>query len=84
MKDTDIPIPISAHTRYIIQLLLGPESNTQKQLEELDVTLTVKPEAMDVSEELLAKISADAYEKIDTAVALIDLQLAPVSVSLLL
>lgn len=39
---------------------------------------------MDVSEELHAKISADAYEKIDTAVALIDLQLAPVSVSLLL
>ncbi|KAG6491313.1 extensin-like [Zingiber officinale] len=98
LKETDIPIPISAHPGYnVIQLLLGPESNTQKRLEEEtgtkirvygtkkdtrdkhEVTYSVKTEALDAYEELHVKISADTYEKIDTAVALLELLLTPVS-----
>ena len=51
---------------------------------QLEITHSDKSEAVDAYEELHVNISADTYEKVDTAVALIELLFTPVSVSLLL
>ncbi|THU48991.1 hypothetical protein C4D60_Mb06t04860 [Musa balbisiana] len=98
LKEADIPIPIKVHPGYnFVGLLLGPESNTQKRLEEEtgakvrvygtkkdtgekhEITHSDKSEAADAYEELHVNISADTYEKVDTAVALIELLFTPVS-----
>ncbi|XP_008803653.2 proline-rich protein 36-like isoform X2 [Phoenix dactylifera] len=98
LKEAKVPIPIKAYPGYnFIGLLLGPESNTQKRLEEetgakisvygakkdtgekRQITQSDLPEAQGAYEELYVNVSADTYEKVDAAVALIELLLTPVS-----
>ncbi|XP_010940320.1 uncharacterized protein [Elaeis guineensis] len=98
LKEAKVPIPIKAYPGYnFTVLLLGPESNTQKRLEEetgakIQVYGTKKdtgekheimqsdiPEAQGAYEELYVNVSADTFEKVDAAVALIELLLTPVS-----
>ncbi|XP_039852388.1 splicing factor-like protein 1 isoform X2 [Panicum virgatum] len=82
----------------IIGVLIGPESNTQKQLHEetgavIQVYGTKKINGkmteihyQDINEipaayeDLHINVSADSYDKVDAAVALIELLLSPVSV----
>ncbi|CAN6279876.1 unnamed protein product [Urochloa humidicola] len=99
LKETKIPLPAEAHPgHYIIGVLIGPDSNTQKRLHEetgavIQVYGTNKisgekseihhqdiNEARAAYEDLYINVSADSYDKIDAAVALIELLLAPVSV----
>lgn len=98
LKESNVPIPIKSYPGYnFIGLLLGPESNTQRRLEEetgakvrvygtklglmekREITKSDISEAKDVYEDLYVHVSADTYEKVDTAVALIELLLTPVS-----
>ncbi|KAK8947395.1 hypothetical protein KSP39_PZI006562 [Platanthera zijinensis] len=98
LKESKVPIPIKSYSGYnFIGLLIGPESNTQKRLEEetgakvrvygiksglaekREITKSDISEAQDVYEDLYVHVSADTYEKVDTAVALIELLLTPVS-----
>ncbi|XP_062191758.1 branchpoint-bridging protein-like [Phragmites australis] len=99
LKETKIPLPAKAHQGYnIIGVLIGPESNTQKRLQEetgaiIRVYGTRKingekseihypeiDEAQAAYEDLHINVSADSYDKVDAAVALIELLLTPVSV----
>ncbi|KAH7653349.1 splicing factor 1 protein [Dioscorea alata] len=101
LKEAKVPIPNKAYLPYdFISLLLGPQSNTQKRLEQETgatihvcgtkyatgekhlITQSEIKEAQDSFEDLHVSISADTYEKIDAAVALIELLLTPVSGSL--
>lgn len=98
LKESKVPIPIKSYSGYnFIGLLLGPESNTQKRLEEetgakvrvygtksgstekREITKSDISEAQVAYEDLYVHLSADTYEKVDTAVALIELLLTPVS-----
>ncbi|KAG0453050.1 hypothetical protein HPP92_025714 [Vanilla planifolia] len=98
LKESKVPIPIKTHPSHnFIGLLLGPESNTQKRLEEetgakvrvygtnldskveREITKSDVNEALDAYGELYVHVSGDTYEKVDAAVALIELLLTPVS-----
>ncbi|XP_010935503.1 uncharacterized protein [Elaeis guineensis] len=98
LKEAKVPIPIKAYPGYnFIGLLLGPENNMQKRLEEEtgaeisvygakkdarekhQITQSDLPEAQGAYEELYVNVSADTYEKVDAAIALIELLLTPVS-----
>ncbi|KAG1361172.1 putative basic proline-rich protein [Cocos nucifera] len=98
LKKAKVPILIKAYPGCnFIGLLLGPESNTQKRLEEEtgakisvygakkdagekhQITQSDLPEAQGAYEELYVNVSADTHEKVDAAVALIELLLSPVS-----
>ncbi|KQJ94735.1 atrophin-1 isoform X2 [Brachypodium distachyon] len=100
LKETKIPLPTKAHPgQNIIGVLLGPERNTQKRLQEetgakVRVYGTKKSngekgevrqsdihEAQAAYEDLYIHVSADSYDKVDAAVALIELLLTPVSVN---
>uniref|UniRef100_A0A0A9H3D7 K Homology domain-containing protein n=1 Tax=Arundo donax TaxID=35708 RepID=A0A0A9H3D7_ARUDO len=99
LKETKIPLPAKAHQGpNVIGVLIGPESNTQKRLQEetgaiIRVYGTKKingekseihhpeiDEAEAAYEDLHINVSADSYDKVDAAVALIELLLTPVSV----
>ncbi|XP_072968127.1 uncharacterized protein [Typha angustifolia] len=98
LKEAKVPIPIKTYPGYnFIGILLGPESNTQKRLEEetgskvrvhgtkkatgekREITHSDIHEAQDAYEDLYIIVSADTYEKVDAAVALLELLLTPVS-----
>ncbi|KAK3120774.1 hypothetical protein QOZ80_8BG0641610 [Eleusine coracana subsp. coracana] len=100
LKETKIPLQVKAHSGHsVIGVLIGPESNTQKRLQEetgaiIRVYGTKKidgekneichgdmDEAQAAYEDLHVNVSADSYDKVDAAVALIDLLLAPISVN---
>nr|CAD1830692.1 unnamed protein product [Ananas comosus var. bracteatus] len=97
LKETKVPIPVKAYQGYnLIGLLLGPESNTQKRLEEetgakirvhgtkkatgekREITQSDINEAQSAYDDLYINVAADTYEKVDAAVALIELLLTPV------
>lgn len=101
LKEAKVPIPLKAYPGYnFIGLLLGPESNTQKRLEEetgakirvqctkagtgekKEITLSDGNDVQADCEELYVHISAETFEKVDAAVALIELLVTPVSGSL--
>ncbi|KAJ0974374.1 hypothetical protein J5N97_016339 [Dioscorea zingiberensis] len=101
LKEAKVPIPVKAYSGYnFINLLLGPQSNTQKRLEQETgatihvcgtksgtgekhvITQSEIKEAQDSFKDLYVSVLADTYEKIDAAVALIELLLTPVSGSL--
>ncbi|PKA58736.1 KH domain-containing protein [Apostasia shenzhenica] len=98
LKESKVPVPVKTYPGYnFISLLLGPESNTQKRLEEetgarvrlygtkagmvekREMTKSDINEGPDVYEGLYVLVSADTYDKVDTAVSLIELLLTPVS-----
>ncbi|XP_062195567.1 extensin-like isoform X2 [Phragmites australis] len=100
LKETKIPLPAKAHPGHnVIGVLIGPESNTQKRLQEEtgaiirvygtkkmneeknEIRHTDIDEAQAAYEDLYISVSADSYDKVDAAVALIELLLAPVSVN---
>ncbi|XP_077236295.1 RNA-binding KH domain-containing protein isoform X2 [Tasmannia lanceolata] len=94
LKEARVPIPLKAYPGYnFIGLILGPESNTQKRLEEetgakiqvhgtkMEITQADGDEAQVSYEELYVHVSADTFEKVDAAVALIELLVTPVSVN---
>lgn len=96
-KEAKIYIPVEYPGYNFVGLILGPEGNTQKRLEEETGTkITIKGGMGDakeakiqnvdlaekkvetVNEDLHVHISADTYEKIDAAIALLDLLMTPV------
>ncbi|KAI0510162.1 hypothetical protein KFK09_010762 [Dendrobium nobile] len=98
MKESKVLIPIRTYPGYnFVGLLLGPESNTQKRLEEetgakvrvygtksgfgekSEITKSDISDAHEAYDDLHVHVSADTYEKVDAAVALIELLLTPVS-----
>ncbi|XP_020583132.1 proline-rich extensin-like protein EPR1 isoform X2 [Phalaenopsis equestris] len=98
LKESKVLIPFKTYPGYnFVGLLLGPESNTQKRLEEetgakvrvygiksglgekREITKSDISEAPDAYDDIYVLVSADTYEKVDTAVALIELLLTPVS-----
>lgn len=98
LKVGKVPIPVKEYPGYnFIGLLLGPESNTQKRLEEetgakirvygiqanakekRELTQSDIVEAQCSYEDLYVNVTADTYEKVDAAVALIELLVTPVS-----
>ncbi|KAL6659618.1 hypothetical protein ACP70R_003658 [Stipagrostis hirtigluma subsp. patula] len=100
LRETTIPLPVKADTRQnIIGVLIGPESNTQKRLQEetgakirvygttkidgekIEIRHSDINEVQSAYEDLHINVSADSYDKVDAAVALIDLLLAPVTVN---
>uniref|UniRef100_A0A3B6TGE6 K Homology domain-containing protein n=1 Tax=Triticum aestivum TaxID=4565 RepID=A0A3B6TGE6_WHEAT len=100
LKETKIPLPTEAHPgQNIIGILIGPERNTQKRLQEetgakIRVYGTKKGsgekaevrqpdihEAQAAYEDIYIHVSADSYDKVDAAVALIEMLLTPVSVN---
>ncbi|XBI01103.1 hypothetical protein VPH35_129949 [Triticum aestivum] len=100
LKETKIPLPTEAHPgQNIIGILIGPERNTQKRLQEetgakIRVYGTKKGsgekaevrqpdihEAQAAYGDIYIHVSADSYDKVDAAVALIEMLLTPVSVN---
>ncbi|KAL6856994.1 hypothetical protein ACP4OV_018376 [Aristida adscensionis] len=100
LRETKIPLPAKAHPGHsIIGILIGPESNTQKRLQEetgakirvygtkkingekIEIRHPDINEAQSTYEDLYINVLADSYDKVDAAVALIELLLAPVSVN---
>lgn len=100
LKETKIPLPTEAHPgQNIIGVLIGPERNTQKRLQEetgakIRVYGTKKGsgekaevrqpdihEAQAAYEDIYIQVTADSYDKVDAAVALIEMLLTPVSVN---
>ncbi|KAF0899540.1 hypothetical protein E2562_020747 [Oryza meyeriana var. granulata] len=100
LKETKIPLPTKGHPGHnIIGVLLGPESNAQKRLQEetgakirvygikrtdgekSEIRQPDVDEARDAYEDLYINVSADSYDKVDAAIALIELLLTPVSVN---
>ncbi|KAJ1266742.1 hypothetical protein BS78_07G001300 [Paspalum vaginatum] len=80
LKETKIPLPAEAHPGHnIIGVFIGPESDTQKRLHESEIRHQDINAAQVAYEDLHINVSADSYDKIDAAVALIELLLAPVS-----
>ncbi|KAL0918407.1 hypothetical protein M5K25_010413 [Dendrobium thyrsiflorum] len=98
MKESKVLIPIRTYPgNNFVGLLLGPESNTQKRLEEetgakvrvygtksgfgekSEITKSDISDAQEAYDDLYVHVSADTYEKVDAAVALIELLLTPVS-----
>ncbi|XP_058108524.1 proline-rich extensin-like protein EPR1 isoform X2 [Magnolia sinica] len=98
LKEAKVPIPLKTYPGYnFIGLILGPESNTQKRLEEetgakicvhgtkadtgekREITLSDADEAQGAYEELYVHVSADTFQKVDAAVALVELLVTPVS-----
>ncbi|KAK1326829.1 hypothetical protein QJS10_CPA01g00116 [Acorus calamus] len=75
LKEAKVPIPIKAYPGCnFIGLILGSESSAQKRLENLD-----SEESQGAFEDIYVNISADTFEKVDAAVALIELLVTPVS-----
>lgn len=100
LKETKIPLPTEAHPgQNIIGVLIGPERNTQKRLQEetgakirvygtkkgsgekAEVRQPDVHEAQAAYEDIYIHVSADSYDKVDAAVALIEMLLTPVSVN---
>ncbi|XP_043692055.1 extensin isoform X2 [Telopea speciosissima] len=82
LKEAVVPIPLKAYPRFnFIGLLLGSGRNTLKRLEEAEITRADGDEVQNAYEELYVHVSADTYEKVDAAVALIELLVKPVSVN---
>jgi len=100
LKETKIPLPTEAHPgQNIIGVLIGPERNTQKRLQEetgakirvygtkkgngekAEVRQSDIHEAQAAYEDLYIHVSADSYDKVDSAAALIELLLTPVTVN---
>ncbi|KAM0887248.1 hypothetical protein ACQ4PT_029192 [Festuca glaucescens] len=100
LKETKIPLPTEAHPgQNIIGVLIGPERNTQKRLQEetgakirvygtkkgngekAEVRQSDIHEARAAYKDLYIHVSADSYDKVDAAAALIELLLTPVSVN---
>ncbi|KAL4195950.1 hypothetical protein AMTRI_Chr04g243640 [Amborella trichopoda] len=98
LREAKVPIPLKAYPGYnFIGLILGPESNTQKRLEEeteakvrihgikadtgekIEISQLEGNEDQSVYGDLYVHVSADTYEKVDAAVALIELLVTPVS-----
>ncbi|GFZ12969.1 RNA-binding KH domain-containing protein [Actinidia rufa] len=82
LKEAKVPVPIKQYPGYnFIGLIFGPASDTQKRLEKAEISKTDGNETHGAYEELYVQISADTYEKVDAAVALIELLVTPVSVN---
>ncbi|XP_042514943.1 extensin isoform X2 [Macadamia integrifolia] len=82
LKEAVVPIPLKAHPGFnFIGLLLGSGRNTLKRLEEAEITRADGDEVQNAYEELYVHVSADTHEKVDAAVALIELLVRPVSVN---
>lgn len=100
LKEAKVPIPLKAYPGYnFINLILGPESNMQRRLEEetgakvrihgskadtgekKEITRSQGDEDQATYAELYVHISADTFEKVDAAVALIELLVTPISAS---
>ncbi|KAE9462321.1 hypothetical protein C3L33_05776, partial [Rhododendron williamsianum] len=64
-----------------IGIIFDPASDTQKRLEKVEITSSDGNEAKGTFEELYVQVSADTYEKVDAAVALIEMLVTPVSVN---
>eukprot|EP01018_Ginkgo_biloba_P005011 Gb_09287 [translate_table: standard] len=101
-KEAKIYIPVKEYPGYnFIGLILGPEGNTQKRLEEETGTkITIQgigdakegkiqgvqldgKEAEIANEDLHVHVSADTYEKVDAAIALLELLMTPVDGNIL-
>ncbi|XP_006659012.1 branchpoint-bridging protein isoform X2 [Oryza brachyantha] len=100
LKETKIHLPTKAHSGHnIIGVLMRPESNAQKRLQEetgakirvygikrsngekSEICQPDIDEAQDAYEDLYINVSADSYDKVDSAIALIELLLTPVTVN---
>ncbi|XP_068660967.1 uncharacterized protein [Aristolochia californica] len=92
LKEARVPVPLKAYPGYdFLGVLLAPESNTQKRLEEetgakirvlgkkADIMEEREITLADKHQELYVHISADTFEKVDAAAALIELLVTPVS-----
>uniref|UniRef100_A0A0E0LQ93 Uncharacterized protein n=1 Tax=Oryza punctata TaxID=4537 RepID=A0A0E0LQ93_ORYPU len=100
LKETKVPLPTKTYPGHnIIGVLMGPESNAQKRLQEetgakirvygikrtngekSEIRQADIDEAQGAYEDLYINVSADSYDKVDAAIALIELLLTPVSVN---
>ncbi|KAF9596236.1 hypothetical protein IFM89_008399 [Coptis chinensis] len=80
VREAKVPVPVKLYPGLnFVRLILGPESNTQKRLEVVEITLSDRNDDQGCYEELYVHVSADTFEKVDAAVALIELLVTPVS-----
>ncbi|XP_050218790.1 leucine-rich repeat extensin-like protein 5 isoform X2 [Mercurialis annua] len=90
LKVATVPIPVEDHPRCnVVGLIFGPGGETQKRLEkETGAKIQVRGTKANTGEkvayeELTVHVSADTYEKVDGAVAVIELLVTSISENLI-